>query len=204
VVCPRISRVNHNCTPNAFQFAISGARAIALFAERDIAKGEELSLSYVPYNDVCKGIEVDGEVCRAALRFKYGVKCPEDCQCQDEAEAASVAAAKMLYSDMKQRHQMGDLAGALHSAEELLGLGDKCHMSSCNKVAVLFFASVLAVRDEASFSKAKAFSQQCKDVNYPASVGEAQSSLIDKVCAAVDKASSASECQQNLRSLGLG
>ena len=46
IVCPRISRLNHSCVPNAGWFPIPNKDVYKLMAMKDISEGEEITLCY--------------------------------------------------------------------------------------------------------------------------------------------------------------
>ena len=61
------SLLNHSCEPN-LGVALSPGAHLSLFASRDVAAGEELTISYVD-----AGLDVDTR--RRALRHGYGFEC---------------------------------------------------------------------------------------------------------------------------------
>ncbi|KAF7315054.1 SET domain-containing protein [Mycena indigotica] len=66
-VCDDISRVNHSCSPNTSTKFDKHSFSFSLFACRDIAEGEELTVAYC--------ILSDGEGARAEKLLPYGIAC---------------------------------------------------------------------------------------------------------------------------------
>lgn len=45
---PKIARINHSCTPNSGNEWVEGAGHRVIYASRDVKKGEEITVSYIP------------------------------------------------------------------------------------------------------------------------------------------------------------
>lgn len=69
-LCLRISRANHDCNANAGHLYDETFKVVVLFAQRDIAEGEEITISYQLFNDVSCNITAENS--RLVLQKKMG------------------------------------------------------------------------------------------------------------------------------------
>ncbi|KAF2729933.1 SET domain-containing protein [Polyplosphaeria fusca] len=115
---PSIARINHDCVPNAFIMFSPSGLSVGLKAYRDIAAGEEITVSYLP-------LGMTHSARQAALKG-WGF----ECSCSLCADSASSIAAhdakreriKALESEIQATFQEGFVQGAIRLGQELLEL----------------------------------------------------------------------------------
>jgi SET domain-containing protein len=74
-IFPRIAKINHSCRPNTVNTFSAARGARVIWAGRDIAAGEEITVTYVPLIEATAG--------RRARLAQYGFKCEcEACHAQ--------------------------------------------------------------------------------------------------------------------------
>jgi len=167
VVCPRICRVNHACDPNAALIEVD--RTWILFAERRIAKGEEITIAYRSTDDLSSPVPI--EESREVLQIKWGIVCPQDCMCRDKFRTVVIERARQLniqveaslmsLSSAVAAPELGEtVQGVLSDAEELLQLADKYTLSLITRMNVLRDAIAVAVMRKATLAKAVEFARQ--------------------------------------------
>ena len=110
-ICMRMSRVNHRCNPNADHYFIQqgthdgfATGVISLFANHDIAAGEQIFISY------CSALQStlrDGEVATQLLS-RYGIRCPPECGCSDPQFFARQRRVNELDARVVELAQSGD------------------------------------------------------------------------------------------------
>jgi hypothetical protein len=126
---PKMARINHSCKPNCGNFWSERKEERIIFAQRNIEKGEEITVSYIP---LLKSIKE-----RQARLSQYGFVC--DCPaCQDgESSKRRVKIADLLeelegkavkvYGESKKREIYGKLMGKAERLVDMIdveGLGD--------------------------------------------------------------------------------
>lgn len=77
-IFPKIARINHSCKPNTGNFWSEKQNHRVIYAFRDIEKGEEITVSYIP---LLKSIQE-----RQARLFQYGFTC--DCSACQSSESS--------------------------------------------------------------------------------------------------------------------
>ena len=157
VVGLRLSRVNHGCDPNAakvhdYEFGVN-----VVVALRRIRAGEEVLIAYLPADDPSE--ERGADEGRAILAGKWGVACPADCRCRDEALAERMEHARELDARIFALGGRCDVAGAVAAAEELLALYDAAGLSPLHmaRARTLFDAFQVSVMQRARAAQAAAF-----------------------------------------------
>lgn len=95
VLALRIVRANHHCAPNASHYydEINGLKI--LIANRDIAVGEEICISYTNFGDVSE-TDMSAEEHREVLSRKWHIQCPPDCFCYNQDFITALEEAKVL------------------------------------------------------------------------------------------------------------
>ncbi|CAK7230020.1 hypothetical protein SCUCBS95973_007432 [Sporothrix curviconia] len=83
-VFPDLSRINHACMPNAFPRLVPRSLAVSVAAARDIAPGEEITISYISLGQTRDARQ------KALLRWEFECKCPL-CNASDDEVTASDA-----------------------------------------------------------------------------------------------------------------
>ncbi|KAF8855107.1 SET domain-containing protein [Acephala macrosclerotiorum] len=77
-IFPKIARINHSCKPNSGNFWSEKENHRVIYAFRDIEKGEEITVSYIP---LLKSIQE-----RHARLYQYGFTC--DCSACQSSESS--------------------------------------------------------------------------------------------------------------------
>lgn len=132
VIGLRISRVNHDCNPNAGHIdAISYADKSVeiLYANRDIQIGEEICISYfsafsMDNQRLNAGLNADSEfkLIQHDLEDQYGIMCPSDCKCQDMAVRELIIKGRRLNSNVTRQMRNGQPMAALQGLNRLLAI----------------------------------------------------------------------------------
>ena len=82
-ICLSISRVNHSCDPNAINYYDLETKTMILHAARNIAKGEEITISYTEFLDPsCTGLKSEHTQHTKILQDQYNIMCPDNCACK--------------------------------------------------------------------------------------------------------------------------
>ena len=177
VIGLRLSRVNHDCDPNAMKVADDDRGVNVVVALRDIRAGEEVTIAYLPCDDPSTDREPDEA--RAILRQHWLIECPSACRCRDEALAARVARARALDARIFELGGRCDVAGAVAAAHELLALFDEAGLPRLHmaRARTLFDAFQVAVMQRARAAEAAGFLRRALEIHarcfHPTSAGVA-------------------------------
>jgi hypothetical protein len=149
-VALRISRVNHNCNPNAGTIYDDNARVQILFANRVIQPGEEICISYSNFSSVHMGSdsEMDPQLrfqlLKNKLKSSWGIVCPADCFCNDDAIKSLLIKGQELhkqYSALGYCHpKLAQPAAALKVADNLFEVLDRVQASLLSRVSAHYDA----------------------------------------------------------------
>ena len=165
VIGVRLSRVNHSCDPNAQKVADDDLGVNVVCALRSIRAGEEVTIAYLPCDDPT--VEREPEEARAILLQHWGIACPADCRCRNEALAALVARARALDARILALGGRCDVGGAVAAAEELMSLYDEMGLSPLHmaRARTLYDAFQVAVMNRARAPEAAAFLRRALDIH---------------------------------------
>mmetsp|Transcript_2391 Transcript_2391/g.2142 ORF Transcript_2391/g.2142 Transcript_2391/m.2142 type:complete len:324 (-) Transcript_2391:15-986(-) len=94
ILCARLSRVNHSCNRNAFHKYDNTYNVKILFAEREIQPGEEICITYTPWDDPSSS--VTPEIARLKLQKHWQIICDSTCLCYDEGYITKIKKVKKL------------------------------------------------------------------------------------------------------------
>ncbi|XP_037045718.1 uncharacterized protein LOC119081081 [Bradysia coprophila] len=135
ILCLRIARVNHDCKPNADHRYDETFKAVVLFAQRDIAKGEEITICYQQFHDIAGNMSASTS--RSALQDKWSIVCPEDCFCYDTQMQTLIARSRELDGRIYSVARQGYSQQALELVNELMGCHEILGSSFLNKERTL-------------------------------------------------------------------
>eukprot|EP00798_Chlamydomonas_sp_ICE-L_P013516 gene13516-19381_t len=162
VLCVRMSRVNHSCTPNATHWMDEVNGVKILTADKDIQAGEEITITYTNYGDPSSGLSASEH--RHRLEAKWGIQCPEDCSCRDLGRAAMISEMSSLDAEIMRRGCMSDFSGALRAAKQLLKIYEKGHsLPLVSYQRTLYDAFQMAVTRRSTLPEAKDFIRRAYD-----------------------------------------
>lgn len=134
----RISRVNHDCKPNADHRYDETFKAVVLFAQREIAEGEEITINYQQSHDIAE--TMTASTARLALQNKWGIVCSEDCFCYDIEIQALIARSRDLDAKICTLALQGNsqLEQALEVVKELMRHHETLGTSFMNRERTLY------------------------------------------------------------------
>lgn len=154
-ICLRISRANHDCNPNADHWYDASFSVKVLYAQRDIAEGEEICINYQLHNDISRNISA--VQARTVLETKWGIVCPESCSCYNkEMEQLTIKCRELdvkIYSLAKQ----GKSEEALIFVNELLKNHEIRKSSFLNISRTLYDGFQIAIMKKKTVKAAKKF-----------------------------------------------
>lgn len=156
-LCLRISRANHDCNANADHWYDKTFKVVILFAHRDIAEGEEITINYQLFNDI--SCNVSAELSRMVLHNKWGIICPNNCICYDK-EIQKVIDRSRLIDAKIMTLAFGHSQQALDYVTELLSNHGTIKSSLLNKTRSLYDGFQVAIMQKKSLSAAKPYIQE--------------------------------------------
>lgn len=144
IVGLRISRVNHDCRPNAARIYDDGARVDVLFALRDIQPGEEICVTYCSFGrmDVSRPTarlrppEMEFSVYPMTLKLNWNIVCPTDCYCKDPNARKLVMEGRRLNDEIQFQADRGNTEAALMAGEKLLEIHGKFNLSWTQRASI--------------------------------------------------------------------
>jgi len=158
----RISRVNHDCKPNAAHVYDDNARVQILYALRDIPQGEEICFSYSLFPNLFLGKTLKSQLSPSTDEFKFlqralyinwGFQCPDDCFCKDPIARKLVADGKELDTRMDVYVMRGRIEEALEAGNKLLEIQRKLNVSWTCRAEMELQLFKIAVRSSKTMEK---------------------------------------------------
>lgn len=154
-LCLRISRANHDCKPNADHWYDKTFKAVVLFAVRDIAQGEEITITYQLSDDIT--IDMSAQMGRMILKNKWGITCPKDCSCYDENMKKLRDRSRELDKQIFALASEGKSQQALEYVKELINNHKILGSSMLNQQRTLYDGFQIAVMRKSSLGAAKKY-----------------------------------------------
>lgn len=152
-LCLRISRANHDCNANADHWCDETFNAVVLFAQRDIAEGEEICINYQLFNDISSN--VSAQQSRHLLRTNWRIICAKNCFCYDKEIEKLIARSRELDRRILRLGLQGKSQQALDTVNELLVNHDILGSSLLNVTRTLYDGFQVAVMNETTSKAAK-------------------------------------------------
>ncbi|KAJ8604516.1 hypothetical protein CTAYLR_000929 [Chrysophaeum taylorii] len=166
----RMSRVNHDCVPNALHHYHAPSGVKLLVACRDISAGEEVTMSYLPTES--QDALLGGSLTRAqflALKWRFVCGCRA---CSDPKLNAKIEELRERDARILKLGQRGDFAQALRCGEAILRLYDDLQESHKLYAKTYYEMFQLAVARRKTLAKAKGYIKLAHD-NYLHFLGDA-------------------------------
>ncbi|KAF0722985.1 hypothetical protein Ae201684P_022034 [Aphanomyces euteiches] len=162
----RLCRANHACDANASHVFDATYGVKVLYAERDIAPGDEICISYTMFDDVLQDKRPDD-----ILRTKWNIVCdPVSCPCVNPQVLASLVTCRCLYATIERLIEQKRWSQALAALRKIQAQPAVHHVMTtwtlCNDEAMVL--ACLNRHEEASACMAKAL-KLCKAIYHPAS-----------------------------------
>lgn len=157
-LCLRISRANHDCNANAGHWYDETFKVVVLFAQRDIAVGEEITINYQLFNDI--SCDVSADMSRFALQTKWGIICPMNCICYDKEVEKLITKARQLDKQIVRLAEQGKSLQSVNIVKELIKIHETIKSSLLNKSRTLYDGFQVAVMQKKSLDAAKSFLDQ--------------------------------------------
>ena len=137
IVGLRISRVNHDCRPNAARIYDDGARVDILFSLRDIQPGEEICVTYCSFARMdlsrptarLRPPEMEFSVYPQSLKLNWNIVCPVNCYCKDPEARKLVMEGRRLNDDIQFHADRSNTREALSAGDKLLGIHRRLNLS---------------------------------------------------------------------------
>lgn len=146
-----MSRMNHHCLGNADHQYIPHRGVKIAVANRDIAAGEEVTISYIAY--------APRDQRRARLAFDYGIDCT--CSvCQDSELEMQLARAKELDDEIMETASSGKIEVALRKGVALLRIYDELQFSSWSYQRTYYDLFQVAITKKKYVEKGRRFIRQ--------------------------------------------
>ena len=133
-----------------------------VFAERDIAEGEEICISYQSFNDLSR--EYSHYLSEAILKTKWGIICPQDCVCRDPAIQKLIDQSRKLQSSFVKMVCEGNAKGALGNAQLLMKNQEKIHSPWIDKIGTLFDAFQFAIMKKNTLKLGQEYAKQLYEI----------------------------------------
>lgn len=156
-LCLRISRANHDCDANADHWYDKTFKVVVLFAHRDIAEGEEITINYQLFNDI--SCNVSAEFTRMVLHNKWGIICTNNCICYDKEMQKLISRSRQIDAKIISL-AFGHTQQALDFVIELMSNHQTIKSSLLNKTRTLYDGFQVAIMKKKTLSAAKPFIQQ--------------------------------------------
>jgi len=131
----RISRLNHNCRPNAANYSDEVARVDVLYALYDIQPGEEICISYTSFSDISlvRQYSYLPEIFEYSKiqkdLSKWGIKCARDCYCKNPDAWAMIREGRKLGAEIKALAEKRKINEALRKGDQLLDIHQRLNES---------------------------------------------------------------------------
>lgn len=161
-LCLRISRANHDCKANADHWYDETFKVVILYAQRDIAEGEEICINYQLYNDISK--EVTAQQARFVLQNKWGITCPMNCFCYDKEMEKIITRSRKLDQKIIGLASQGNVSQALDNVTELLNNHDIVGSSLLNKARTLYDGFQIVIMKKTTFKTAETLVKQLYEI----------------------------------------
>lgn len=167
----RISRVNHDCRPNAGYIYDEKARVEIIFAQRDIHQGEEVCICYCSFASLNQerptaylSPEDEFQFIRRTLSTTWGITCPEDCYCKDPLIQELVLEGRRISEEMDILAGRGWIEDALLVGEKLLDIHARLNVSWLSKAGAAFYCFQIALRKRKTLERAKVYIRTVYDI----------------------------------------
>jgi hypothetical protein len=133
----RHARSNHACRPNAYHYFEPVTRVKILITREVIAKGDEITHSYVH--------DLTLPAATFMLQEKWGIFCPDDCACKDVSWINQLATVEELDKQGVNQLQKGEAKEALRSVHELLAFEETLDASAITRTLYVGFQAAIAL-----------------------------------------------------------
>lgn len=173
-LCLRISRANHDCKANADHWYDETFKVVVLFAQRDIAEGEEITINYQLFNDISRN--VSAQESRFVLQNKWGIICPMNCFCHDKEMEKLITRSRELDQKVISLASQGNSLQALDFVNELMNNHEILSSSFLNKTRTLYDGFQVAIMRKKTLNSAKTYIEKLYAI---------QSSIMSPECSAV-------------------
>jgi len=165
IVGLRISRVNHDCRPNAARIYDDGARVDILFSLRDIQPGEEICVTYCSFARMdlsrptarLRPPEMEFSVYPESLKLNWNIVCPVNCYCKDPEARKLVMEGRRLNDDIQFLADRANTEEALLAGEKLLDIYRKLNLSWTQRASINFDLFQISLMKRKTFSKAQRY-----------------------------------------------
>ncbi|KAG4077672.1 hypothetical protein HA402_015715 [Bradysia odoriphaga] len=154
-LCLRISRANHDCKPNADHWYDETFKAVVLFAQRNIAEGEEITINYQLFDDISGN--VSAATSRSVLQNKWGIVCAKDCFCYNTQMQTLIARSRELDEKIFNLASQAKSQQALELVKQLLVNHEILGSSYLNKKRTLYDGFQVAVMRKNTLGAAKKY-----------------------------------------------
>ena len=162
----RISRLNHDCDPNAAVATCTTTKVNIVYAQRDIPVGQEICIPYQLdrlFIRSARATSLDPFTFEQMIRFYFfetwNICCPADCLCRSESLKKLISKAADLFRSMEAMIGMKHFTPFTQPDEELIKIIDSIHnlgpysslrldAYNCSFDFVLFQAQQLAMQNE--------------------------------------------------------
>jgi hypothetical protein len=101
VIHARITRIKHSCDPNSFWSRDGDTNAVVIIAQRDIQVGEEIIMSYIPWNDP-KLQRLTVTTSKKPLLETWGITCDQSCLCNNAEFVARFEEYQKIYQGIEE------------------------------------------------------------------------------------------------------
>ena len=163
----RVSRVNHDCRPNAGYVYDEIARVEIVFAQREIQPGEEVCISYCSFASLnlerptaVLSTETEFQFIQKTLLTTWGIVCPTDCFCKDPAARELVLEGRRINNEMDVLAGKGWLEEALLKGEKLTEIQRRLNVSWLCRAGTHFYCFQIAVRSRKTLGRASKYMEQ--------------------------------------------
>ncbi|XP_021959780.1 uncharacterized protein LOC110855677 [Folsomia candida] len=167
----RLKMINHACDCNASRFPVEdGAMSVVvLHAHRDIAAGEEITVSYSAFNETSfTASSESAQESRAYLQSTYNIICREDCFCRDENLDQLIDEGKGIDRSLKipqpEIRSKKSVNTKLRQIEALLSIQTQVKASFLARLSILKLGFCLAVMQSATLPLAMQYLTEAKEL----------------------------------------
>ncbi len=167
----RVSRVNHDCKPNAGYVYDEVARVEIIFAQRDIQIGEEVCICYYSFSSLnlerpTAGLapEEEFKFIQKTLLTTWGITCPENCFCKDLEIRKLVLEGRKINAKIDDCAGKGWIEDALEFGEKMLDIQKRLHSSWVCLAGTEFYLFQVALRKKKTMTKAGPYIKAVVDV----------------------------------------